>query len=71
MQGGTIGQMEALAGLPSDHASRLAFWLECDRTARSRNRLQVPEPLEVVAVARERCHAMTYARIQRGELCLL
>ncbi|AXV99283.1 hypothetical protein CJO80_27160 (plasmid) [Ralstonia solanacearum] len=69
--GETIGQMEALAGLEQDHAFRFKFWRECDAIARERNGSMWADPTEVVEVARERCHAMTFARIERGDLCMI
>lgn len=68
---GSVGEMEALAGIGSDHASRLAFWLDCDRIARARADDLDQYQIDVFAIARERCHAMTFERIKRGELCLI
>lgn len=69
--GGTIGQMEALAGVGADHAARFKFWQECDAIARERIGGKSADPEAVVEVARERCHAMTFKRIKRGEVCIL
>ena len=69
--GGTIGQMEALAGVGADHAARFKFWQECDVIARERVGGQSADPATVVEVARERWHALTFKRLRRGEICIL
>lgn len=69
--GGTIGQMEALAGVGADHAARFKFWRECDAIAVERSSGKTADPAVVVEVARERCHAMTLKRIKRGEVCII
>ena len=68
---GSIGQMEALAGLDSDHASRYRFWCDCDAEARRRYRVEWANFDQVVAVARERCHALTAQRLRAGLLSLI
>ena len=68
---GTIGQIEALAGLAPDHASRFQFWRDCDAEARRRYRVEWTSGDQVVAVARERCHALTAQRLRAGLLCLI
>lgn len=69
--GGTIGQMEALAGVGADHSSRFKFWQECDAIARERTGTKSADPSLVLAVARERCHAMTFKRVRHDEVCIL
>lgn len=69
--GGTVGQMEALAGLECDHASRFAFWVECDQIARQRQGAAWAPGSDVLEVARELCHSMTVKRVRRGDLCLV
>jgi hypothetical protein len=68
---GTVGQMEALAGLASDHASRFAFWVVCDRIARERHVAAWATGEQVMVVARERCYALTWRRLRAGEICLI
>ena len=51
--GGTIGQLEALAGLPSDEASRRAFWLARQSEVRDRSGVEFPEGALVFDRARE------------------
>ena len=68
---GTIGEMEALAGLDSDHASRFRFWCDCDAEARRRDQVEWVNCEQVLMVARERCHAMTAQRLRAGLLCLV
>lgn len=61
----------ALAGLPADEASRRAFWVECDRIARTRHRVRYVDGNQVFAVARERCNVLIVERVEAGQLSIL
>lgn len=69
--GGTIGQLEALAGLPADEGSRRVFW--CDRNAevRVRTGVQHPDGNQVFERAREVCYQLIERRVSLGELCII
>lgn len=68
---GTIGQLEALAGLDPSEASRLAFWVRCDRIARKRFAVQYADPVQVIDIGRERCRRMIICRVKSGKLSMI
>jgi hypothetical protein len=69
--GGTIGQLEALAGLPSDEASRSIFWSARNAEVRDRTGVQYPDGNLVIERAREVCHKLIEWRVSMGELCIV
>lgn len=68
---GTIGQLEALAGIEPDEATRRAFWVTCNQDAKNRFNVSFASGEQVFQVGRERCYKMIAARIKGGRLSLI
>ncbi|WP_371765590.1 hypothetical protein [Massilia sp.] len=69
--GGTIGQLEAPAGLPSDEGSRFIFWSAWNAEVRDRTGIQNPDGNLVLERAREVCYKLIEWRVSVGELCII
>lgn len=69
--GGTIGQLEALAGIPSDEGSRFIFWSARNAEVRDSTGVQYPDGNLVFERAREVCYKLIEWRISMGELCII
>ncbi|MDK6080589.1 hypothetical protein [Massilia varians] len=69
--GGTIGQLEALAGLPSDEGSRAIFWSARNGEVRDRTGVQNPDGNLVIERGRDVCFKLIEWRISMGELCII
>ena len=67
---GTIGQLEALAGIPVDNDASFRFWQDCHAEARDRHQVAEPSGEQVFEVARDACYQSIAARVNAGELCL-
>ena len=69
--GGTIGQLEALAGIPSDEVSRFIFWSARTAEVRDSTGVQNPDGNLVFERAREVCYKLVEWRISMDELCII
>jgi hypothetical protein len=69
--GSTIGQLEALAGLPSDESSRFHFWSARNAEVRDATGMQYPDGNLVLERACEVCYKLIEWRLSRGELCII
>ncbi len=70
-RGGTIGQLEALAGIPSDEGSHSMFWSTRRAEVRDSTGAQDPDAKLVFERAREVCYKLIERRISVGELSIL
>ena len=69
--GGTIGQLERLAGIPSDESSRFAFWSAREAEVRDSTGVRYPDGNLVFERAREVCYKLIERRVSAGEICIL
>lgn len=69
--GTTIGQLEALAGIPSDEASRHIFWTARRAEVMERTGAEYPASDLVFERAREVCYKLIEWRMAVGELSIL
>lgn len=69
--GGTIGQLEALAGIEGDEASRRAFWCRQHAVVKRATGLPFPDPSLVFERAKNTCYRLVAARVKAGELSLI
>lgn len=67
----TIGEMEAMAGIPADEASRRSFWKAREAEVRDRTGVADPAVGLVVERAREVCYGLIEWRVSKDELCVL
>jgi hypothetical protein len=69
--GSTIGQLEALAGIPGDESSRRMFWLARRAEVKDRTGAANPDPALVFERAREVCYGLVEWRVAAGEISIL
>ncbi len=69
--GGTIGQLETLAGIPSGEGSRSIFWSARSAEGRDSTGVRYPNGNLVIERGREVCHKLIEWRVSRGELCII
>ena len=69
--GGTIGQLEALAGIPSDEITRSMFWSARNAEVRDSTGVQDPDCSVVFERVREVCYKLIEWRVSMGELCII
>lgn len=69
--GCNIGQLEALAGIPSDEGSRTIFWSARHAEVRDSTGVEDPDGNLVSERAREVCYKLIEWRISMGELCII
>ncbi|WP_436145110.1 hypothetical protein [Duganella sp. LjRoot269] len=69
--GSSIGDLEALAGIPGDETSRSIFWLARRAEVKDRTGAENPDPALVFDRGREVCYSLVEWRVSAGELCIL
>lgn len=69
--GSSIGDLEALAGIPGDETSRSIFWHARLAEVKDRTGAENPDPALVFDRGREVCYSLVEWRVSVGELCIL
>jgi len=68
---GTIGQLEALAGIGADETSRREFWMRQEAEAKRVSGQACPDGAAVFEHAKGTCYKLIAARVSAGEMSLI